>query len=720
MEINDQDLISLTSMVEDIATIQDSKTLFLKIFRNLNVLYNAHIMGLGLFSRDKKEIGFIVVEWKNDVSLDELSVWLDKVPVDRLNSLFKRSDSEIFVIDSNDFPILKNLKNEQPLFDSVIKKLKISIFDLVPMQSGGEELGYLLFAKDEDKKSEQNVTLSIMISNLVGSVFKQTWAYRKIQEREKEKEVQIKFFSDLVELKDKEKLYVKLSELIDSLIYCDYLTVLIEKDMITFPTTFSVIKNTDNKFSILPQSRISLPTSIFNKIDYVGSNKLNFRVISGEVLNKLCNEFTQLRIIKDKHNIKSLLVLSYSSENVGTMNLVIGRKKQFEELNSLDRVEFLFANLIDPFFTLKDIELGLDMLPNIGLILSNFYGYEEIKILTNKLEQEKSYLVEEINITNSFQEIIGNSTKIQVTLNKIKQVAPLDVTVLIQGETGTGKELVAKAVHNLSSRKENAFITVNCAALPSQLIESELFGHERGSFTGAVDKRIGKFEVANKGTIFLDEIGELPLELQSKLLRVLQEKEFERLGGKNTIYSDVRIVAATNRDLEKEVSKGKFRSDLFFRLNVFPIIVPPLRERNEDIPLLIKYFINKMSKKIGQTEKAISKKDLNVLQNYTWPGNVRELEHLIERSLILSDGPILNFENVFTGFVPKEIYDPETFKTLIELEKEHIIEALKISKGKITGENSAAQFLGINGKTLGSKMKKLNIKRQFIITSDKN
>jgi transcriptional regulator with GAF, ATPase, and Fis domain len=291
---------------------------------------------------------------------------------------------------------------------------------------------------------------------------------------------------------------------------------------------------------------------------------------------------------------------------------------------------------------------------------------------------------------------------------------------LILGETGTGKELIAKAIHNLSSRKENAFITVNCAALPAQLIESELFGHEKGSFTGALEKRIGKFEVANGGTIFLDEIGELPLEIQAKLLRVLQEKEFERLGGKSTVRSDVRIVAATNRELEKEVERGKFRSDLFFRLNVFPILVPPLRERKDDIPLLVKYFIDKYSKKIGKEHKSIKKSDLDMLLKYDWPGNIRELEHIIERAIIVSEGSNLNFEKLLGGNLQQAEPDFQSFKTLVENEKEHIMNALKISKGKVTGENSAAQLLGINGKTLGSKMRKLKLKREFVITTEKN
>jgi len=377
----------------------------------------------------------------------------------------------------------------------------------------------------------------------------------------------------------------------------------------------------------------------------------------------------------------------------------------------------MFVQSKNAFFGKNEIDLAANILPYLGLILSNLYAFEEIKTLTKKLEQEKNYLLDEINLTNNVQEIIGNSQQLNYVLNKVKQVAPIDATVLILGETGTGKELIAKAIHNLSKRNENAFITVNCAALPVQLIESELFGHEKGSFTGAWEKRIGKFEVADGGTIFLDEIGELPLEVQAKLLRVLQEKEFERLGGKSTVRSDVRIVAATNRNLEKEVEQGKFRPDLFFRINVFPVLVPPLRERKEDIPLLVKFFINKYSKKIGKDVRSIKKNDLDILMNYNWPGNVRELEHIIERAIIISEGSNLNLGELLGGNLKQTEPDFKSFKTLMENEKEHIINALKMANGKVTGEKSAAQLLGVNGKTLGSKMRKLKIKREVMIKS---
>ncbi|MDX1941558.1 MAG: sigma-54 dependent transcriptional regulator [Saprospiraceae bacterium] len=312
--------------------------------------------------------------------------------------------------------------------------------------------------------------------------------------------------------------------------------------------------------------------------------------------------------------------------------------------------------------------------------------------------------------------IIGNSERILTVLDHVAQVAPTDTSVLIMGESGTGKEQIADCIHQLSYRKNKPFIKINCAALPASLIESELFGHEKGAFTGAFDKRIGKFEQAAGGSIFLDEIGEMPLEMQVKLLRVLQEKEIERIGGRLPIKTDVRIIAATNRILEKEIGEGRFRLDLYYRLNVFPITLPPLRERKEDIPLLAEYFVNRYARKIGKKITDISPKVMQELLNYDFPGNVRELEHLLERSILLTKGAVI-----------KEIYLPsiaqaaslsaledKNIKTIEENERDHILSVLKKCNGRIWGSGGAAELLGVPPTTLNSKMKKLGIKKEFI------
>jgi len=330
---------------------------------------------------------------------------------------------------------------------------------------------------------------------------------------------------------------------------------------------------------------------------------------------------------------------------------------------------------------------------------------KEVKQLKNKLREENIYLKEEFNLLHSHKDIVGNSEAISTVLKQIEQVAPTDSTVLIQGETGTGKELLANAIHALSSRKDRLMIKVNCGALPPTLIESELFGREKGAFTSALSKQIGRFELADASTIFLDEIDTLPQELQAKLLRVLESGEFERLGSPRTVKVDVRIISATNRDLARGVRAGGFREDLYYRLNVFQIAVPPLRERREDILPLVWSFVQEFSKRMGKRIESIPQKGVEALQAYPWPGNVRELRNVTERAMIITTGPVLHLD------VPKIAQSGEASGTLEEVEKRHIIEALNTTGWRVSGKHGAAEILGINPKTLESRMQKLGIKR---------
>jgi len=332
---------------------------------------------------------------------------------------------------------------------------------------------------------------------------------------------------------------------------------------------------------------------------------------------------------------------------------------------------------------------------------------EELSALKKKLEDENIYLREEIKLNYDFTNIIGESNGLKKVLAQVEQVADTKATVLILGETGTGKELIARAIHNYSSRKRKPFIHVNCASLPQSLIESELFGYEKGAFTGANIRKIGRFELADGGTIFLDEIAELPLELQPKLLKILQDNEFERLGSTETTKVDIRIIAATNKNLEELVAKGLFREDLFYRLNVFPIEIPPLRERKEDIPLLVKYFVEKFSKAMGKKFDRISQKSMQYLVNYPWPGNVRELKNIIERTTIISKGNKLEIDNCFL----KNTSRSKNVTNLFEVEKQHIINILESTSWKVSGRGGAAELLGLKPTTLEARMKKMNIKR---------
>ena len=326
-----------------------------------------------------------------------------------------------------------------------------------------------------------------------------------------------------------------------------------------------------------------------------------------------------------------------------------------------------------------------------------------------RLEAQAVYLQEEIKGSHNFEELIGSSTSLKKVLKAVERVATTDSTVLLTGETGTGKELIARAIHNLSPRKDRPLVKVNCAAIPAGLIESELFGHEKGAFTGALTRKMGRFEVADKGTILLDEIGDLPLDLQSKLLRVLQEGEFERVGGTQTFKVNVRVIAATNRNLEQLSKSGQYRPDLYYRLNVFPIHLPALHEREGDIPLLAQYFVRKLSTNLGKKIERIPERMMTALQRYQWPGNVRELEHVIERAVILSDGSELEPIEWFSTPIGK--VDHETLQTLEELERDHIVRVLERTNWRVSGDKGAAKILGLNPTTLEARMKKLGITR---------
>jgi len=363
----------------------------------------------------------------------------------------------------------------------------------------------------------------------------------------------------------------------------------------------------------------------------------------------------------------------------------------------------------DHAFAPHDISFLKQVAAQLASALDNARAYREIADLTDKLRKEKLYLQDEIRSVLNFEEIVGESPALKHVLGQVNTVAPLDATVLILGETGTGKELIARAIHRMSSRKDGSFIKLNCAAIPTGLLESELFGHEKGAFTGAVSAKIGRLELADKGTLFLDEVGDIPLELQPKLLRVLQDQEFERLGGVRTIRVNIRLIAATNRDLAKSVAEREFRSDLYYRLRVFPVHMPPLRERGKDIELLVRYFVQKFSRQMKKQIETIPTEAMTALTRWEWPGNVRELENFIERSVILSEGTTLN--------VPlselRPVYEGVRHDATLEnLERQHILRVLRESGGVIAGMRGAAARLGMKRTTLQSRMQRMGITRE--------
>ncbi len=393
---------------------------------------------------------------------------------------------------------------------------------------------------------------------------------------------------------------------------------------------------------------------------------------------------------------------------------LVSRQRTLGSLNLGARREDLFSE--------DDVAMLAQAAGQIAIAVDNALSYRRIEELNAQIAEEKVYLEDEIRTEHQFSEIIGRSKTLKVILKQIETVAPTDSTVLIFGETGTGKELVARALHGLSGRRQGTFVKLNCAAIPTGLLESEMFGHEKGAFTGAIAQRIGRFELAHKGTVFLDEVGEIPLDLQSKLLRVLQEREFERLGSSRTIRTDARVIAATNRDLERRVSENQFRSDLYYRLNVFPITVPPLRERPEDIPLLVRYFVQQFARRMGKSITTIPAEDMRTLVRYPWPGNIRELQNLVERAVILSTGavlaiPVRELERATAAAPSAAAAANSDVMTLEAAERQTILRALERSGGRVSGPQGAASALGMKRTTLQARMRKLGINPRDRIAS---
>ncbi|WP_133271350.1 sigma-54-dependent Fis family transcriptional regulator [Hymenobacter radiodurans] len=687
----DQDDSLLLYINEAIATTRDKDTLFRNVTEKLRLIFPFDAITILTLDADHQYRRVFLRDYLGEVQLPYMTGNKpSQMPVENtpIETFIRQPHLQQFDLTE----LLKAYPDFQP-FESLLAG-GMRYLTVVPLRTSGRLVGLLsLVAHRRPDFSPSDGDLLEKIGSLVAVAVTNALAFEDIARRQQETAMQLALNNALLSIKERGELFRTIATEINRVVPCDYFGVRVR--LLTTPgrafaefgkdAAGHFVALDENRWDDLPNAEAARQAAadLFSKPGfYVGDN-----------FDELAKHYDLMRYIREQRGTQSVLYAPLDVHDEQTATLILSSK--------------------DPFaFTEETLALMLNLVPQIQLAVQNVFAFEQIEALRAQLEQEKTYLLDEINTTGKFEDFVGSSTVMQQVQVRIAQVAPTDTTVLVTGETGTGKELVARAIHNLSTRKERALIKLNCAALPAQLIESELFGHEKGAFTGAHDRRIGKFELADGGTIFLDEIGELPLDLQAKLLRVLQEKEFERIGGRRVIPTDARVIAATNRVLEDEVSAGRFRADLYYRLNVVPVRLPALRERPEDIEPLVRHFLDRLSRKLAKPVRGLRERDLRALRQYTWPGNVRELEHVLEQAVIVSQGAFLEFAGFSATRTPTaKPTDAAPLKTLKNQERDHILAALQRTGGRVSGPNGAAVLLDINPKTLEARMKKLGIRR---------
>ncbi|MBW3128891.1 sigma 54-interacting transcriptional regulator [Hymenobacter profundi] len=597
--------------------------------------------------------------------------------------------------------LLPRYNNYEPLAQMLKKGLRY--FTVVPLRTGGRLIGLLsLVARRHPAFSPDDVSLLEKIGSLVAVAVNNTLAFEDVARREQEKSMQLALTNALLTIKERGELFQRIATEINRVVPCTYFGVRVQEADGPIQVFAEFMKQPDGTFLPTDPTRWDHLPEYPQLQQQIAPLFSKPGVYAGAEFQALAARYPLMRHIWEQRGTRALLCMPLWVRDDQSATLILSSKQE------------------DTSLTEDDLRLIQLLVPQLTLAIQNVFAFEQIEHLRAQLERERTYLIDEINTTAAarFADFVGGSEAMQGVFQRIMQVAPTDSTVLVTGETGTGKELVARAVHQQSPRRTRALVKVNCAALPAQLIESELFGHEKGAFTGAIDRRIGKFEVADGGSIFLDEVGELPLDLQAKLLRVLQEKEFERLGGQRVLKADVRVIAATNRVLEDEVAAGRFRADLYYRLNVFPVRLPALRERPEDIEPLTRHFLERFTKQMGKPVRNLREQDLRALRAYAWPGNVRELEHVVEQAVIVSSGQFLDFGGFAAALHPATseaialpIASNQPLKTLKDQERDHILAALHHTGGRVSGPSGAAMLLDINPKTLEARMKKLGIRR---------
>jgi len=599
----------------------------------------------------------------------------------------------------------------------------IRYMTMVPMWLNGQLTGFLILSTIRPPAySPTDEQLLEKITSLVAVAVRNSLDFEEVARREQQRTLQLNVTNALLSIKQREPLFRAIAEELAQAVPFDYFGIRVQRagqrESFEGFAEFARL-NSDPSAGLLAldpdRHQGSRQGEINAMYQQVGGLLQAAGLYTGDNFRQLAIRYPAMRAAYDEHQVRAMLIVPIWQRADGAAVL-------------------LLASPNSAGFTPESLATVQALVPQIALALENLFAFEQIEELKAQVEQERTYLIDEINTDRPADGLIGVSPALQQVRQRIAQVAGTDATVLITGETGTGKEVVARALHQASPRQGRALVKINCAALPAQLIESELFGHEKGAFTGAVERRIGKFELADGGTIFLDEVGELPLDLQAKLLRVLQEKEFERLGGNRVLRTDARVLAATNRVLEDEVRAGRFRADLYYRLNVFPIQLAPLRERPQDIEPLVQHYLISLSKRFARPPRPIRTVDMAALLAYPWPGNIRELEHVLEQAIIVSQGAWLEFGGFAAGPTLRALPpspagtellaspvaavmaddDHAPLKTLREQERDHILLALRRTGGRVSGAQGAATMLDINPKTLEARMKKLGIRRTVV------
>ena len=680
-----------------VGSIRDPDELFRTVTDKLRLVFEFDSVVIITFDKERRysNVIFEMLRFQVPESLERkkrpiAGSWIEPHMADLKVSVF--NIKEVLDRYPADYPV------PHVLYDAGMRQVVFS-----PLRTGGKVIGFLNFVTKEEKNwSESDKELLATLSSPIAVAVSNTLAYEELRLREAQTVMQLAVNNALLTIKDRNRMLLAVCEQIDKLVPCTFLGIRVMGDDGRFRMYDNFMREDGSGF---------FPVSSAEKLDIANFEEIakeSFSLITnpgcygGEAFLQLCSKYRILALAREKFGVCSLITVKLWDTPGSRAGLIISdTSRSFEEHDQAT------VNLI---------------VPQLSLTLQNYLAFEEIDELRHKLEGERTCLIEEIKADHNFEEIIGNSASLATVLRRVSQVGSTDATVLIQGETGTGKELFARALHNLSSRRKRTLIKINCATLPGTLIESELFGHEKGSFTGATERRIGKFELAEGGTIFLDEIGELPLELQAKLLRVLQERELERLGGKMVIKVDVRVIAATNRDLAKEVAEGRFREDLYFRLNVFPLSIPSLSERREDIPMLAAHFAAKFSREFGKPLRMFKESDMQHLIVREWKGNIRELAHLVEQAVIVSESSSLDFSTIFSfrdsvvePSIQAEIKTMSSFEFDVSMmEKKLIVSALDRSNGRVSGVGGAAELLEMHPKTLYSRIEKHHIHKRYL------